>query len=434
MTEERVGSRWLIAAMGTALQLCLGTVYAWSYFQNPLVKQYGWSNGQVAWVFSLAICFLGLAAAWGGLQLPRFGPRKLAVTGGLLFGAGYLLAALALRQRSLLLLDLGYGVLGGVGLGLGYVTPVATVAKWFSGKTDKKGLATGMVIMGFGFGALVMSKVIAPQLCAWAGGDLPLVFAWLGVGFMVLTVTAAWFLRNPPAGWSPPGLNEPVHSEENRSCATACPGANLGPTLLADLLSARFAMMWTVFFCNILAGISMISFQSPLFEDLWRRIEPGLSTEVLAAYGATLIAVSSLFNGIGRMLWGGLSDRIGRVAAFRTMLATQVAAFLILTRLENPWLFAAGICYVLLCYGGGFGTMPSFVLDVFGRDRMAVVYGSILTAWSAAALVGPQLVAWFKDRLPNEAAAYSFYWSAGFLAVGLGLTLGLPSRKGEGRK
>jgi MFS transporter, OFA family, oxalate/formate antiporter len=427
MTEERVDSRWLVAAMGTALQLCLGTVYAWSYFQNPLVEEYGWSNGQVAWVFSLAICFLGLAAAWGGLQLPRFGPRKLAVTGGLLFGAGYLLAALALRQRSLLLLDLGYGVLGGVGLGLGYVTPVATVAKWFP---DKKGLATGMVIMGFGFGALVMSKVIAPHLCAWAAGDLPLVFAWLGAGFMVLTIVAAWFLRNPPAGWSPPEYVEAedaVGGMPSRREATS-------RHVVRDLLSARFAMMWTVFFCNILAGISMISFQSPLFQDLWRRIEPGLSTEVLAAYGATLIAVSSLFNGVGRMLWGGLSDRIGRVPAFRTMLATQVAAFLILTRLENPWLFAAGICYVLLCYGGGFGTMPSFVLDVFGRDRMAVVYGSILTAWSAAALVGPQLVAWFKDRFPQEAAVYSFYLSAAFLAVGLGLTFGLPRFVQEGAR
>jgi len=149
--------------MGAWLQLFLGTVYAWSYFQKPLMEGYGWSNAEVVRAFSLAICCLGLAAAWGGAKLPRFGPRKLIVSGGILFGAGYFLSAAALYCRSLPLLNFGYGVVGGTGLGLGYVTPVATVAKWFP---DRKGLATGMVIMGFGFGALLMSKIVAPMLFA----------------------------------------------------------------------------------------------------------------------------------------------------------------------------------------------------------------------------------------------------------------------------
>ena len=192
--------RWLILAAGTILQLCLGTVYAWSYFQQPLTETYHWKNSQVSLVFSLAICCLGLAAAWGGVQLPRFGPRRLAVAGGLLFGLGYLMAAAALACRSLPLLYLGYGIIGGCGLGLCYVTPVATVAKWFP---DRKGLATGIVIMGFGLGALLMSKCLAPLLAGLTGGNLVPVFAGLGFVLGGASVVVALLLRNPPARHTP---------------------------------------------------------------------------------------------------------------------------------------------------------------------------------------------------------------------------------------
>lgn len=402
-------NRWFIALAGTVLQMLLGTVYAWSYFQNKLTAAhdvFGWSESQVMWAFSLAICFLGLAAAWGGINLPRFGPRKLAITGGLLFGLGYLLAALAFHYHSLFLLYLGYGVVGGIGLGLGYVTPVATVAKWFP---DKKGLATGMVIMGFGFGALLMSKVIAPQLMEYFGGDFVKVFDWMGVGFGLLSVVAASFLRNPPAG--PATAN-------SASFTNTSAWDNL-----RAVLRGKFLVLWLIFFCNILAGISIISFQSPLIQDLWRKIDPKLSPETLAAYGATLIAVSSLFNGIGRMFWGGISDRIGRVWTFRIMLGTQILAFFLLTTVNNPWFFGSLICYVLLCYGGGFGTMPAFVLDVFGSRLMAVAYGAILTAWSAAGVVGPQTIAILTDRFPGKAANFAFWLSAAVLSIGLLLAI-----------
>ena len=197
---ERSG-RWLIAIMGAVLMLCLGTVYAWSFFQDLLVRQYhdlyGWSNSQVAWVFSLAIFFLGVTAAWGGTQLPKTGPRRMAMLGGLLFAAGYLIAGLALQIRSLPLLYIGYGALGGIGLGLGYVTPVAAVSKWFP---DKKGLATEMVIMGFSLGALLMGKVLAPKFLEWTG-SLVSTFLLLGAVFFVLTVGPAAFMRNPEKGW-----------------------------------------------------------------------------------------------------------------------------------------------------------------------------------------------------------------------------------------
>jgi MFS transporter, OFA family, oxalate/formate antiporter len=392
-------NRWLIAGMGTLLQLCLGSVYAWSYFQKPLVDAYGWRNTQVAWAFSLAIGFLGVAAAVGGICLPKFGPRKLAVTGSVLYGAGYLLAALALRWKSLPLLWLGYGVVGGIGLGLGYVTPVATVAKWFP---DKKGLATGMVVMGFGFGALLMSKVVAPALDAAFPNQLPAVFAGIGLILGAASLVASCFLRNPQATAASASGHEKVQSQ---------------------LLSRQFALMWLVFFCNIVAGIAIISFQSPLLQDLWKRTDPLLSPATLAACGATLIAVSSVFNGLGRFMWGGLSDRLGQLNTFRLMLATQILAFGGLLLTGNPWLFGALICYILLCYGGGFGVMPSFVLNTFGAARMPVLYGCILTAWSAAGIVGPQAIAWLKDRYGLGAAGHAFSLGAGLMALGFLLSL-----------
>jgi OFA family oxalate/formate antiporter-like MFS transporter len=438
-------NRWVICFMGTALQICLGTAYAWSYFQKPLSDAFGWSNSMTAWAFCLAICFLGLSAAWGGMKLAKIGPTKLAMAGGALFGVGYLLGALALSMQSPTLLFLGYGVIGGCGLGLGYVTPVATVAKWFP---DKKGLSTGLVIMGFGLGALAMSKVFAPLIYEHFKTGVELVyatvdgkqvlqnpealqaimtklFAALGVIFLILTVPIGWFLKNPPAGYVPAGWTPPVVAKSNKTEAFAALTAS------ECILSGRFALMWIVFFCNITAGIAIIGFQSPLFQDLWRNVDGSLDVKTLAAYGATLIGVTSLFNGIGRFFWGGLSDKIGRKMAFSLMLGTQVLVFAALAYVTNPWVFAILFCYILLCYGGGFGTMPSFVLDVFGAKLMPVVYGTILTAWSAAGIVGPQMVAVIKDTWPQQAGYYSFLASTAFVLVGFLATFALSNHQFE---
>lgn len=418
--------RWLIAVMGTVLMLCLGTVYAWSFFQDLLVRQYhdlyGWSNSQVAWVFSFAIFFLGVTAAWGGVQLPKIGPRRMAMLGGILFAAGYFVAALALQIHSLVLLYAGYGVLGGIGLGLGYVTPVTTVAKWFP---DRKGLATGMVIMGFGLGALLMSKVLAPLFLGWTG-SLVTSFLVLGAVFFVFTVGPAAFMRNPPEGWKPEGWTPKAASATGPAKGPAPAAAAL--TARQAVFSGRFLLMWLVFFCNITAGISIISFQSPLLQSLWRKADPSLSAAVVAGFGATLIAVSSLFNGAGRFFWGMVSDRLGRVQTFRVMLATQVVVFAGLVLTGSPWLFAALVCWVLLCYGGGFGTMPAFVSDTFGAGIMGPVYGAILTAWAAAGIVGPQIVAVLKDRAPDRASFLSFLIGGAFVVAGLVLSLLIPSR------
>ena len=406
--------------MGTMLQLCLGTVYAWSFFQKPLVAAYGWTNTEAAWAFSLAICFLGFAAAWGGVNLPKFGPRRLAMAGGALYAVGNLIAGLALYMKSLPMLYLGFGVIGGIGLGLAYVTPVATAAKWFP---DRKGFITGMVVMGFGLGALFMSKVIAPYLMSATGGDLVKVFVVIGVIMFALTLPAAWFMRNPPDGYQHASTPSQVDLSIQALAVSSC------------LLSGRFIMMWLLFFFNITAGIMFIGFQSPMLQDLLMPLHPDWSAASLAAAGATLIAISSIFNGLGRFFWGGVSDRIGRIQAFRLILGSQVLAFLVLIYIGDPLLFGVLVCYVLLCYGGGFGAMPSFVLDIFGARLMAVVYGSILTAWSMGGIAGPQIVAIIKDNVAaGRQGACIFGIAAALLAVGFLISLCLGnSRFGEGR-
>lgn len=400
--------------MGTLLQLCLGTVYAWSFFQKPLMNTYSWTNTQVAWVFSLAICFLGLAAAWGGVNLPKFGPKKLAMTGGAFFGIGYLIGAFALHIHSLPLLYLGYGVIGGTGLGLGYVTPVATAAKWFP---DKKGFITGMVVMGFGLGALLMSKVFAPKLLEITSNNMVMVFAYLGAIFLVLTLFVASFLENPPVGYTVP-VKTNAAGVAKKTVAPAAHDQASG-TFGQYVFNSRFFVMWVIFFCNIGAGIAIIGFQSPMLQDLLKLENGALDAKALASMGATLIAVTSIFNGLGRFFWGGMSDKIGRVNVFRIMLVTQLLCYTALMFVKSPLLFSVLFCYILLCYGGGFGTMPSFVTTVFGSKMMAVVYGAILTAWSAGGIVGPQIVAKIKDTAGSKAAMYSFAFATTLMVIGL---------------
>ncbi|HEY9595683.1 MAG TPA: OFA family MFS transporter [Spirochaetia bacterium] len=425
--EVKNGYRWLIAAMATVLMLCLGTVYAWSFWQSLLVHDFkdvfGWSNAQVAWIFSFAIFFLGVTAAIGGVQLPKRNPRTMAMVGTALFAVGYAIAAFAFSIRSLVLLYVGYGLIGGIGLGLGYVTPVAVVSKWFP---DKKGLATGLVVMGFGLGALFMSKILAPVFLGLTGNNLVTTFLLLAAVFLVLGVGSAAFMRNPPEGWQPAGFQKAIATKKTETY----PEVGVGRALL----SRRFVFLWVVFFCNITAGISIISFQSPLFQNLWKQVDPTLAAVTLSLFGATLVAVSSLFNGAGRFLWGGISDRIGRTQTFRIMLGSEILVFAALIITRDPWVFAVLVCWVLLCYGGGFGTMPSFIGDVFGPKLMSSVYGVVLTAWGAAGVVGPQIFAAFQDRIGGERASqWSFIVAGCFTIVGLVLTLMLSNKPFEAK-
>ena len=393
--------RIVTALLCTNLQICLGTVYAWSYFQTLLVRQLGWTFTETAWAFSITIFALGTSAAWAGAVLPKLGPRKLALAGSAMFAGGYLIASLALHLDQLWLFYLGYGVIGGAGIGLGYVTPVATVAKWFP---DRKGLATGVVVMGFGVGALLLSKVLAPFLEFRTETDLVMMFFWFGIIFALILLPTSLLLGDPPPDFAP---------------AAAAAAEEAPDVPLRDCLtSPEFVIMWLVFFFNISAGIAVISFQSSLLQDVWALFDPTAEPEVLAKNGATLIAASSLCNGVGRLLWGLLSDRLGRVTVFRILLASQMLVFGILMTERDPWIFSALVCYVLLCFGGGFATMPSFVLDVFGTKRMSTIYGAMLTAWAAAGIFGPLYVGYLKDQYPDRAVIYCFL--IGILILGIG--------------
>ena len=401
---RRSAPRAVIALFCTVLQVCLGTVYAWSFFQTMLVRDAGWTFSQTAAAFSITIFTLGVSAALAGQALPKVGPRFLAVLGSVMFSAGYLLGSLALAIDSLWLFYLGYGVIGGAGIGMGYVTPVTTAAKWYP---DRKGLVTGIVVMGFGVGAFLLSKVLAPLLVVQAQGDLQVVFLWLGIVFACILIPCSLVLSDPPETGAP---GQPA-------AAKAAAPAKVEPAA-PYMRTSQFAIMWIVFFFNIAAGISVISFQSELLQEVWGLADPSIDPTTLAEYGATLIAISSLCNGVGRLFWGLLSDRLGRVSVFRILLASQMVVFGILMTNENPWIFSILVCYVLLCFGGGFATMPSFILDVFGSKNMSKIYGTILTAWSAAGIIGPMYVGYLKDTYPDRAVMYCFL--IGILMLGAG--------------
>lgn len=385
-------NRWVIAAAGTVAMACLGTVYSWSLFTQPLVAAFGWSSTTTTWAFALCIFFLGAGAIAGGRWQDRVGPRRVAVTGALLWGAGNVLAGLGTARLGAPWLYATYGVLGGIGLGLGYVTPVATVTKWFP---ERRGLASGLVVMGFGLGAFLYNHVLraVPAFAALAreagaalaarqaGGTATLggpalatlmaTFVVSGLVFGVVGVGCGALLSNPPAG---PAAAGPAGD------------GDLPPSVA--LRTPQFWSLWAMLFLNVAAGILFISNAVPIMREL-----TGASPE--AAVG--VYGVIALANGLGRFFWGAVSDRIGRRAAYVLIYGAQVAVFLAAGRVTALPLVAALFAVVLLCYGGGFGTMPSFVADWFGTRHLGINYGWILSAWGAAGIAGPLFVAVVKD-------------------------------------
>ena len=405
----KIEKKWFIAFMGTLTQLALGTVYAWSFFQTPITELVGWSNTQVAWAFSLSIFMLGVMAAWGGAKIDKYGPRKLAITGGVMYALGYIISAYALSSDILWLLYLAFGILGGSGLGLAYVTPVATVSKWF---TKNQGLATGMVVMGFGLGALVMSKMLAPLFLQISSGNLSTTFFYIGLTLLIVLPISSSFMQLPST------------YESNPQTQTKQSAVLTRPSTSKLIFSKSFIIIWLMFMINVVAGMIFISFQSPLLQDILKLNVPAsdlADTSVIAslnAAGATLIAVSSIFNGLGRFFWGAVSDKIGRITTFRILLALQAVIFVTLIFVSHPLLFSVFVCIVLLCYGGGFGVMPSLINDSYGAKLMPVLYGAALTAWGVGGIIGPQIVAFMKDNYSDDASFYAFVIGSSILVMG----------------
>lgn len=408
---QNSGKRWFIAVMATLVHLCLGTVYAWSFFQKTVSETFGWSNSETAWAFSLAIFMLGVTASWGGQNLQKFGPRKLALIGAFLYAFGYIISYFALQNESLWLLYFGYGIVGGIGLGLAYVTPVATVSKWFP---DKQGLVTGMVVMGFGLGALLMSKLLAPIFLEYFEKDLAKTFLAIGITLLVLLPFFANFLNLP--------------TEEK---ATEISAEKLSAT--KEILSPNFIFIWLIFMFNVVAGMIFISFQSPLLQDLLKAENVNIDTATLEKSGATLIAISALFNGLGRFFWGSISDKLGRVTTFRLLLLIEMGVFASLIFIKSPILFSVGVCLILLNYGGGFGVLPSLIKDFFGTKLMPIVYGAALTAWGVGGILGPQITAYMKDHFSEDAGLYAYKVALVLIALGIGLSFFVKNKKAQSK-
>jgi len=361
--------RWAIAAAGFLLQVALGAVYAWSVFRNPLSKQYGWSIAEVTVTFTISICVLGVASFFGGLWLNRQGPRVVALTGGFLYGLGVFLASFSANK--LWWLYLSYGVIGGVGLGFGYIVPVAVLVKWFP---DRRGLITGIAVGGFGAGALVTAPV-ATRLIQSVG--VLRTFAYLGIAYLIVTMITGWFMQNPPADWRPAGWVP--------SAALTSQRAAKDYTLSEALCTWQWWAQWTLLFLNTCAGISVISQEAPMFERF---------AGVTAVVAAGMVGIASIGNAAGRIFWAWVSDTITRRWTFAVMFALQFFLFWLLPSLTATAIVTVVSFIILMCYGGGFGTMPAFAADYFGSRNVGPIYGLMLTAWGAASAFGPLLIAY----------------------------------------
>lgn len=366
--DAKLSNRWTIATAGVIIQIALGAVYAWSVFRIPLTKTFGWTITQVTFAFTLSILMLGFAAFVGGLWMRKVGPRRVATTAAIFYGAGVFLTSLSAGR--LWWLYFSYGFLGGIGLGLGYIVPVATLVKWFP---DKRGMITGLAVAGFGAGALITAP-IANRLIATVG--VLKTFAVLGIAYFIVVAAGAAFMRDPPPGYAPPGWTPTAAEQRQRSAYDF--------TLQQALRTWQWYALWALLLLNTSAGISIISQAAPMAQEI---------AGVSAAVAAGMVGIISIANGAGRFLWAWFSDLVGRRWVFLAMLLIQAVVFRMMPHATTFSTFTTLAFIVLLCYGGGFGTMPAFTADYFGTKNVGSIYGLILTAWGFAGVLGPTLIA-----------------------------------------
>ncbi len=366
------GKRWGIALAGILMQMALGAVYAWSVFRTPLVKQFHWSISQVTLTFTICIFVLGVAAFFGGLWLNKAGPRPVALTAGVLYGLGVFLASFSAYK--LWWLYLSYGIIGGAGLGFGYIVPIAVLVKWFP---DRRGLITGVAVGGFGAGALVTAPV-ATRLIQSVG--VLHTFAYLGVAYLIVVVATGLFMQNPPAGYAPPGWKPSETQVKQRTIEDYTLGRALG--------TWQWWALWLALFLNTSAGISVISQESPMFQEI---------AKVTAIVAAGMVGIASIGNAVGRVFWAWVSDAITRRWTFVVIYLFQAVLFWVMPSLTTASLLTVLTFVILMCYGGGFGTMPAFAADYFGAKNIGPIYGLMLTAWGFASAFGPLLIAHLRQ-------------------------------------
>lgn len=396
-------NRWLIALSAVGIHICIGSAYAWSVFSKPLQTAFGWSLKEANLTFGLAIFFLGISAAIMGHFVEKRGPRISGMVSAAFWGGGLLVSALAVHLGNIWLLYLGYGVLGGCGLGTGYITPVSTLVKWFP---DRRGLATGMAIMGFGFASMIAGPLMA-KLILTVG--ISSTFLIMGIAYFVIMISAAQYLAPPPAGWAPAGFNEKVASGEKKAVIDIMP-----MTANEAVKTLPFYGLWLMMFINITCGIAIISVASPLAQEI---------TGMSALAAGAIVGLNGLFNGLGRIGWASASDWITRPITYIIFFAVEIAAFYILPTLSDILMFQVVLYLIMTCYGGGFSTLPAYIGDIFGTKQLGAIHGYVLTAWAMAGLVGSSLASFLRDSTGSYAAMMQVFSIVFVLALGISIAM-----------
>ncbi|MCD2138488.1 L-lactate MFS transporter [Salinicoccus halitifaciens] len=365
-------NRWLIALAAVGIHISIGSVYAWSVFTGPLQESIGWSLSDVSFTFSLAILFLGLSAAFMGHFVEKYGPRASGLVSTSFFALGMATAGYAVQIESLWMLYLGYGVFGGIGLGIGYITPVSTLVKWFP---DRRGMATGLAIMGFGFAAMIASPAMEFLMNAFS---IPATFYILAVIYFIVMLAASLYLERPPEGYMPEGMKNTDDSPKEVKQDYVQLTAN------EAIKTRRFYFLWLMLFINVTCGIAILAVASPMAQEI---------TGISVAAAALIVGIMGVFNGGGRLIWASISDYIGRPNLYTIFFVIQIGVFAILPAVTNEYLFAILLFIMISCYGGGFAAIPAYIGDIFGTKQLGAIHGYILTAWAAAGLAGPLIVA-----------------------------------------
>jgi len=414
-------NRWLFPPAALAVHLSIGQVYAFSVFKLPLTKIIGvtksapgdWSQPSLAWIFSLAIFFLGLSAAVFGRWVERVGPRKTMFTAALCFGGGFIISAFGVWWHQLWIIYLGYGVIGGCGLGLGYISPVSTLVRWFP---DRPGMATGMAIMGFGGGAFIgsnLSLLLMDHFKSATGEGVGESFLAMGLIYFGFMVFGSIIARVPADGWKPTGYEPQTESQrlittENVSVDQAW-------------RTPQFWLLWVVLCFNVTAGIGILEQASPMIQEMF----PG---KITAAAAGGFVALLSLFNMAGRFVWASTSDFSGRKFIYVAYLSLGAVLYCLIpfSGYTGSTLFFVAVCVIILSmYGGGFATIPAYLKDLFGAMQVGAIHGRLLTAWSVAGILGPVLVNYIREYLKGRGTtgvglyAPTMYLMAGLLLIGL---------------
>jgi len=393
------------------VHLSIGEVYAFSVFKNPLVERFGVGLTPIAIIFSISIVMLGLSAAVFGTWVERAGPRAAMFTAALCWSSGFAIGALGVATSQLWLVYLGYGVVGGIGLGIGYISPVSTLIKWFP---DRPGLATGLAIMGFGGGALIASPLSSTLLETYASNPVNAIvpsFLTLGAIYLVSMMIGAFVVRLPAEGWQPEGWSPPTEEETGDLQTTADVSAG------SSIRTPQFWLLWTVLFCNVTAGIGLLEQASPMIQDYFA---------VEAAAAAGFVGLLSLANMAGRIGWSSTSDYIGRKPTYMMYLGVGAVLYFVLAAFgaSSLVLFLLVTVVILSFYGGGFATIPAYLKDMFGVAQVGAIHGRLLTAWSCAGIAGPLIINAIADyqiaagRTGADLYTLSLYIMVGVLAVG----------------